>query len=148
MYELHCVRLTSTQSPHLGAHVRAFRPSNALLRHLRDANVLQRRRSWRAKHADAYYSAILRWCFWVFAIGQQRWCYCRHVFCIAAWSRYYAVRCSAFPWVSLISLMGMGARLTRVNSPVIGPIVGGFAGEAIGWRWVEGIMAIFTGVLW
>ena len=32
--------------------------------------------------------------------------------------------------------------------PVIGPIVGGFAGQAIGWRWVEGIMAIFTGVLW
>ena len=31
--------------------------------------------------------------------------------------------------------------------PVIGPIVGGFAGETIGWRWVEGIMAIFTGVL-
>lgn len=32
--------------------------------------------------------------------------------------------------------------------PVIGPIVGGFAGERIGWRWVEGIMAIFTGALW
>lgn len=32
--------------------------------------------------------------------------------------------------------------------PVVGPIVGGFAGETIGWRWVEGIMAIFTGVLW
>lgn len=32
--------------------------------------------------------------------------------------------------------------------PTIGPIVGGFAGESIGWRWVEGIMAIFTGVLW
>ncbi|TIA10577.1 synaptic vesicle transporter [Aureobasidium pullulans] len=32
--------------------------------------------------------------------------------------------------------------------PVIGPIVGGFAGETIGWRWVEGIMAIFTGILW
>jgi MFS family permease len=32
--------------------------------------------------------------------------------------------------------------------PVIGPIVGGFAGETVGWRWVEGIMAIFTGVLW
>ncbi|KAL2030122.1 hypothetical protein VTO58DRAFT_109315 [Aureobasidium pullulans] len=31
--------------------------------------------------------------------------------------------------------------------PVIGPIVGGFAGETIGWRWVEGIMAIFTGIL-
>lgn len=32
--------------------------------------------------------------------------------------------------------------------PVIGPIVGGFVGETIGWRWVEGVMAIFTGVLW
>jgi hypothetical protein len=26
--------------------------------------------------------------------------------------------------------------------------VGGFVGETIGWRWIEGIMAIFTGVLW
>jgi MFS family permease len=32
--------------------------------------------------------------------------------------------------------------------PVIGPIVGGFTGENVGWRWVEGVMAIFTGVLW
>lgn len=32
--------------------------------------------------------------------------------------------------------------------PTIGPIVGGFVGETIGWRWVEGVMAIFTGVLW
>lgn len=32
--------------------------------------------------------------------------------------------------------------------PVIGPIVGGFVGETIGWRWIEGIMAIFTGTLW
>ncbi|KAF2993273.1 hypothetical protein E8E13_001691 [Curvularia kusanoi] len=32
--------------------------------------------------------------------------------------------------------------------PVIGPIVGGFVGQSIGWRWIEGIMAIFTGVLW
>ena len=31
--------------------------------------------------------------------------------------------------------------------PAIGPIVGGFVGETIGWRWVEGIMAIFTGTL-
>jgi multidrug resistance protein len=31
--------------------------------------------------------------------------------------------------------------------PVIGPIVGGFVGETIGWRWCEGIMAIFTGSL-
>ncbi|KAK3938503.1 putative fluconazole resistance protein 1 protein [Diplogelasinospora grovesii] len=32
--------------------------------------------------------------------------------------------------------------------PSIGPIVGGFLGEAKGWRWVEGLMAIFTGALW
>jgi multidrug resistance protein len=31
--------------------------------------------------------------------------------------------------------------------PAIGPIVGGFVGETIGWRWIEGIMAIFTGTL-
>ncbi|RMD43662.1 hypothetical protein DV735_g1473, partial [Chaetothyriales sp. CBS 134920] len=31
--------------------------------------------------------------------------------------------------------------------PVIGPIIGGFMGETVGWRWVEGVMAIFTGVL-
>ena len=31
--------------------------------------------------------------------------------------------------------------------PVIGPIVGGFVGQTVGWRWVEGVMAIFTGVL-
>ena len=32
--------------------------------------------------------------------------------------------------------------------PTIGPIVGGFLAEAEGWRWVEGLMAIFTGALW
>jgi len=32
--------------------------------------------------------------------------------------------------------------------PTIGPIVGGFLGETKGWRWVEGVMSIFTGVLW
>ncbi|KAK3375412.1 major facilitator superfamily domain-containing protein [Podospora didyma] len=32
--------------------------------------------------------------------------------------------------------------------PSIGPIAGGFLGDAAGWRWVEGLMAIFTGVLW
>lgn len=32
--------------------------------------------------------------------------------------------------------------------PAIGPIVGGFLGETEGWRWDEGLMAIFTGVLW
>ncbi|KAL8704661.1 MAG: hypothetical protein Q9201_002195 [Fulgogasparrea decipioides] len=29
-----------------------------------------------------------------------------------------------------------------------GPIVGGFVGETVGWRWLEGIMAILTGALW
>ncbi|KAF3770428.1 MFS general substrate transporter [Cryphonectria parasitica EP155] len=32
--------------------------------------------------------------------------------------------------------------------PSLGPIVSGFLGEAEGWRWIEGVMAIFTGVLW
>ncbi|KAI0019015.1 major facilitator superfamily transporter [Xylariomycetidae sp. FL0641] len=32
--------------------------------------------------------------------------------------------------------------------PSIGPIVGGFLGQAAGWRWVEGLMAAFTGLLW
>ena len=32
--------------------------------------------------------------------------------------------------------------------PTLGPIVGGFVGETVGWRWVMGVSAIFTGVLW
>ncbi|KAL9595965.1 MAG: hypothetical protein Q9219_006125 [cf. Caloplaca sp. 3 TL-2023] len=32
--------------------------------------------------------------------------------------------------------------------PTLGPIVGGFVGETVGWRWLEGVMAIFTGTLW
>lgn len=32
--------------------------------------------------------------------------------------------------------------------PVLGPIVGGFVGETVGWRWVMGVIAIFTGVVW
>lgn len=31
--------------------------------------------------------------------------------------------------------------------PVLGPIVGGFLGMTEGWRWVEGLMAIFSGVV-
>lgn len=31
--------------------------------------------------------------------------------------------------------------------PVIGPIVGGFVGQTVGWRWNEGVMALFTGTL-
>lgn len=34
------------------------------------------------------------------------------------------------------------------TGPTLGPIVGGFVGETVGWRWLEGVMAIFTGFLW
>lgn len=29
-----------------------------------------------------------------------------------------------------------------------GPIASGFLGAAAGWRWIEGLMAIFTGIIW
>ncbi|KAI9849436.1 MAG: MFS siderochrome iron transporter 1 [Sclerophora amabilis] len=32
--------------------------------------------------------------------------------------------------------------------PTLGPIVGGFVGETVGWRWVQGVTAIFIGILW
>lgn len=32
--------------------------------------------------------------------------------------------------------------------PVIGPVVGGFVGETVGWRWLMGVMTIFTGIVW
>lgn len=32
--------------------------------------------------------------------------------------------------------------------PVLGPIAGGFLGEKAGWRWVQGLTAIFSGLLW
>jgi MFS family permease len=32
--------------------------------------------------------------------------------------------------------------------PSIGPIVGNFLGQAKGWRWVEGFLAIFAGSVW
>jgi MFS family permease len=32
--------------------------------------------------------------------------------------------------------------------PTLGPIVGGFLGETKGWRWIMGLMAIFTGATW
>lgn len=32
--------------------------------------------------------------------------------------------------------------------PVFGPIIGGFVGETVGWRWIEGIVAIFAFVMW
>ncbi|KAF5853300.1 hypothetical protein GGP41_001911 [Bipolaris sorokiniana] len=31
--------------------------------------------------------------------------------------------------------------------PAIGPIVGGFVGQTVGWRWIQGVIAIFTGVM-
>lgn len=32
--------------------------------------------------------------------------------------------------------------------PALGPIVGGFVGETVGWRWIQSVIAIFTGILW
>ncbi|OAA63189.1 Major facilitator superfamily domain, general substrate transporter [Cordyceps fumosorosea ARSEF 2679] len=32
--------------------------------------------------------------------------------------------------------------------PALGPIAGGFLGQSKGWRWVEGMIAIFCGVVW
>ena len=32
--------------------------------------------------------------------------------------------------------------------PVIGPMTGGFVGMNVGWRWIEGVLAIFAGVMW
>jgi Major Facilitator Superfamily len=32
--------------------------------------------------------------------------------------------------------------------PSLGPIIGGFLGENAGWIWVEGLLAIFTGLIW
>jgi MFS family permease len=38
--------------------------------------------------------------------------------------------------------------LAPFMGPVLGPLVGGFLGEAEGWRWLEGLMAIFSGIIW
>jgi multidrug resistance protein len=32
--------------------------------------------------------------------------------------------------------------------PSLGPVVGGFLGEKAGWRWVQGFLAVFTGLIW
>ncbi|EKV11955.1 MFS multidrug transporter, putative [Penicillium digitatum] len=32
--------------------------------------------------------------------------------------------------------------------PTLGPVIGGFLAAAAGWRWVEGLLAVFSGVLW
>ncbi|KAE8150969.1 major facilitator superfamily domain-containing protein [Aspergillus avenaceus] len=32
--------------------------------------------------------------------------------------------------------------------PTLGPIIGGFLGENAGWRWVQGFLATFTGLIW
>lgn len=46
--------------------------------------------------------------------------------------------------------MGLGMALFAVApflGPALGPITGGFLGDAAGWRWVEGMLAIFCGVI-
>ncbi|KAG0651643.1 Major facilitator superfamily multidrug transporter mdrA [Hyphodiscus hymeniophilus] len=43
--------------------------------------------------------------------------------------------------------MGLFA-LAPFLGPTIGPIAGGFLGQSKGWKWVEGLMTIFSGVMW
>ncbi|KAF9890551.1 hypothetical protein FE257_005682 [Aspergillus nanangensis] len=32
--------------------------------------------------------------------------------------------------------------------PTLGPVIGGFLGQSAGWRWVQGFLAAFTGLIW
>lgn len=32
--------------------------------------------------------------------------------------------------------------------PVFGPLIGGFLGQAAGWRWVQALVTIFSGIMW
>ncbi|PWY66713.1 MFS general substrate transporter [Aspergillus heteromorphus CBS 117.55] len=32
--------------------------------------------------------------------------------------------------------------------PTLGPIIGGFLGESAGWKWVQGFLALFSGIIW
>ena len=43
--------------------------------------------------------------------------------------------------------MGLFA-LAPFLGPTIGPIAGGFLGQSQGWKWVEGLMTIFSGTMW
>ena len=64
---------------HLGTNVRALRTTDAFLRHIRHAYILQCRRCWIAKYPDIDYSSILCWCFRIFATHECWRCYCRYV---------------------------------------------------------------------
>ncbi|KKY28062.1 putative polyamine transporter 3 [Phaeomoniella chlamydospora] len=45
--------------------------------------------------------------------------------------------------------MAMGIfSLAPCMGPTLGPFIAGFLGENEGWRWVMGLMAIFSGILW
>lgn len=33
-------------------------------------------------------------------------------------------------------------------SPVLGPLIGGFIGETVGWRWIYWVLFIFIGCVW
>ncbi|PYH87805.1 multiple drug resistance protein [Aspergillus ellipticus CBS 707.79] len=32
--------------------------------------------------------------------------------------------------------------------PTLGPVIGGFLGESAGWKWVQGFLALFSGLIW
>jgi MFS family permease len=47
--------------------------------------------------------------------------------------------------------LGLGLALFSAApflGPALGPVMAGFTSEAIGWRWTQGILAIFTGLVW
>jgi MFS family permease len=64
----------------------------------------------------------------------------------------------AMTYFAVAPFMGPGTSSPPRQSPpnhsspppltVLGPIIGGFLGQAHGWRWVAGLMAILTGTLW
>lgn len=37
--------------------------------------------------------------------------------------------------------------VTPFLGPTLGPIIGGYIGQDLGWRWIEGFLAVFTGTL-
>jgi MFS family permease len=37
---------------------------------------------------------------------------------------------------------------TPFLGPCLGPPIGGFIGETVGWRWLMGVVTIFSGLIW
>ncbi|KAJ5161558.1 hypothetical protein N7492_006950 [Penicillium capsulatum] len=57
-----------------------------------------------------------------------------------------AVLADTFPTISRGLASGLYCAAPFLG-PVLGPFVGGFLSESAGWRWVEGLVAVFSGLL-